>query len=253
MPGNVPSTAMPIERASASEQIANELRAQIEAGELSAGEPLPSDSELAKRFDVSKPTVTKARAVLVALGLVTSRAGAASIVRDVSRQPLPAGHHLQRARRTGRIYPEGHYALIVSADLTPASPEVAAALCVGVGSSVIERRRITRTADDTPLSTSTTYFPAELADRCPALLETERVKQGTTMYIEQQTGRAAASIAAAVFCKPAGDGSDALQLATGSYVLALSTTTYDVDGVALAYEIELHPPDAPITLDVITV
>jgi DNA-binding GntR family transcriptional regulator len=134
-------SVMPIERASASEQIANELRAQIEAGEPPAGEALPSDAELAKRFGVSKPTVTKARAMLVALGLVASRAGAASIVIDVSRQPLPAGHHLQRARRTGRIYPKGHYARIVSAVLTPASPEVAAALDVDVNASVIERRR----------------------------------------------------------------------------------------------------------------
>ncbi|MEY2517658.1 MAG: Bacterial regulatory protein gntR family, partial [bacterium] len=38
---------MPIEKASASEQIANELRAQIQAGEFKPGSTLPSDAELA--------------------------------------------------------------------------------------------------------------------------------------------------------------------------------------------------------------
>jgi DNA-binding GntR family transcriptional regulator len=80
----------------------------------------------------------------------------------------------------------------------------------------------------------------------------ERITQGTTLYVEQQTGRAASSIAATVSCEPAGDDLDALQLVAGSYVLALSTTTYDADGLALAHEIELHPPETPIALDVIT-
>jgi len=242
---------MPVQRTSASEQIANELRAQIEAGDFRPGQALPSDSELAARFDVSKPTITKARAMLVALGLVSSRAGAASTVRD----HVAADQYLRRARRTGRIYPEGHYARILWADIAPASPEVAAALGAEPGTSIIARRRITLTADDTPLAISTTYFPADLADQCPALLDTERIKQGTTLYVEQQTGRSAATITAAVSCSPGGSSpaSDAEQLllAPDSYLLALSTTTYDADGAAIAHEIELHPPDTKITLDAI--
>lgn len=244
---------MPIERASASEQIANELRAQIEAGEYKAGQVLPSDSELAVRFDVSKPTITKARAMLVALGLVTSRAGAASTIRDVSRQPLPAGNVLRRARRTGRIYPEGHHALILSASLVPASLDVSAALTIDASSRVIQRRRVTLAADNAPLASSTSYFPAHLADKCPALLTTERITQGTTLYVEQQTGRVARSITATVCCMPADDASAELQLAPDSHVLALSSTTYDDAGIAFAHEVELHPPHAPITLDVTSV
>jgi hypothetical protein len=33
------------------------------------------------------------------------------------------------------------------------------------------------------LATSTTYFPTDLADTCPALLNTERIKQGTTRVL----------------------------------------------------------------------
>jgi DNA-binding GntR family transcriptional regulator len=243
---------MPIEKTSASEQIANELRAQIQAGEFKPGSTLPSDAELAARFDVSKPTITKARAMLVALGLVASRSGAASTIRDT----LGAVHHLRRARQTGRIYPEGHYARIVHASLAPASPEVAAALAIDTGSPVIQRRRITNAADDTPLATSTSYFAAALADQCPALLSIERIAQGTTLYVEQQTGRAATSIAATVSCRPGGSQPDSdaqhLKLPPDTYLLALSTTTYDASGNTMAHEVELHPPDTPITLDVIS-
>lgn len=248
---------MRVQRASASEQIANELRAQIVAGEFKPGQALPSDAELASRFDVSKPTVTKARAMLVALGLVTSRAGAASTVRDTGRDPVSTGHHLRRARRTGRIYPKGHYARIVRAGFAAASPEVATALGCDSGAPVIERRRITHAADARPLATSTTYFPGDLADACPALLATERIKQGTTLYVEQQTGRTAASIADTVSCVPGGSepdsGAGLLQLPAATYLLAVTTTTYDADGAPIAYDIELHPPDTPITLDVVSV
>jgi DNA-binding GntR family transcriptional regulator len=242
---------MPVRRASASEQIADELRAQIEGGEFKPGQPLPSDAELAARFDVSKPTITKARAMLVALGLVASRAGAASIVLEAVGEPGSAGHRPRRARRTGRIYPEGHYTRIVRAGLAPASADVAAALGTEPGAPVIERRRSTHAADNTPLSTSTTYFPAILADQCPALRRTEPIRQGTTRYVEQQTGRAAASAAVTVTCKqggprPAGDA----RRPPGTAMLAMSTTTYDAAGAPIAHDVEFHPPNTPVTIDV---
>jgi DNA-binding GntR family transcriptional regulator len=246
---------MSIERTSPSQQIANALRAEIENGTLKPGQPLPSDAELAARFGVSTPTATKARAMLVALGLVSSRSGAASTVRAQSRPLVSPDYHVRRARHTGRIYPEGHYARIVAAAIAAAPPEVAAVLGTDPGASVIQRRRVTYAADDTPLATSTTYFPGAFIDQCPALVKTERLTQGTTLYVEQQTGRTAAEIRANVTCVPGGEGPDSdaaqLQVPPGSSLLALSTTTYDIDGAVLAHEVEMHPPGTPISLDVI--
>ena len=245
---------MPVQRASASEQIAAELREQIESGEFAPGQALPSDAELAARFDVSKPTVTKARAMLVALGLVASRAGAASTVREAPRDRVAAGRQPRPARWIGRSYPEGHYARIVSAGIVAASSEVAAAIGTEPGAPVIERRAVTYAADHTPLAAARTCFPAILIDQCPALLETEPIAEGAKLYVERQTGRAGASVGADVSCRPAGagPGGDAaqLRLAPGTYVLALSTTTYDANDVAIAHEVQLHPPGTPIELDV---
>jgi DNA-binding GntR family transcriptional regulator len=44
-----------------------------------------------------------------------------------------------------------------------------------------------------------------------------------------------------------------LGLAAGAYVLAVATTTYDSDGDTIAYEVELHPPDTPVVLDISSV
>jgi len=90
----------------------------------------------------------------------------------------------------------------------PSPAQVATALGTDPGAPVIERRRITYAADDTPLATSTTYFPILLTDQCPALLSTDRITKGTTLYIEQQTGRTAAKITADVACTPGGTEPD---------------------------------------------
>jgi DNA-binding GntR family transcriptional regulator len=120
---------------------------------------------------------------------------------------------------------------------------------------VIERREVIHAADDTPLAMSRTYFPAILIDQCPALLKTELITQGTTRYVEQQTGRIAASSAGAVSARRGGaerDGDAAqLRLPPDACLLALSMTTYDVNDATIAHEIELHPPDTPIPLDIV--
>lgn len=56
-------------------QIAGELRAEIDAGQLAAGRLLPSEAELIDRFGVSRATVRHALAVLEREGLVTTHPG----------------------------------------------------------------------------------------------------------------------------------------------------------------------------------
>jgi GntR family transcriptional regulator len=43
---------------------------------------------------------------------------------------------------------------------------------------------------DEPVSTSTSWFAGELAELGPALLSTERIKEGTGTYVKRVTGRA---------------------------------------------------------------
>ncbi|MDQ1294089.1 MAG: GntR family transcriptional regulator [Actinomycetota bacterium] len=63
------------------QQIAEDLRARIERGELAPGEPLPSETEMITRYGVSRITVRHAVAALRASGLVVTEHGRASRVR----------------------------------------------------------------------------------------------------------------------------------------------------------------------------
>jgi GntR family transcriptional regulator len=63
-------------------QIADSLREQITRGEHPAGHPLPSERELRDQYAVSLTTVRRAVAILREEGLVASRRGAVSLVRE---------------------------------------------------------------------------------------------------------------------------------------------------------------------------
>src|SRR3954466_12898624 len=67
----------PLERGTAAQQIAAQIRDAMRSGRLSAGERLPSEHELAAEYQVSRPTVREALRLLAAARLVEATRGAA--------------------------------------------------------------------------------------------------------------------------------------------------------------------------------
>jgi len=66
-------------------QVADHLRKRIEAGRLAPGDPLPSETELAQGYDVSRHTVREALRYLKARGYIASHHGKGSVIRDRKR------------------------------------------------------------------------------------------------------------------------------------------------------------------------
>jgi DNA-binding GntR family transcriptional regulator len=170
-------------------QITQHIRGQILSGQIAPGDRIPSARAIAADWNVALATATKVLSMLRAEGLVEGRGGAGTVV--TAQPPFHrAGHEwMASIRRTGAIYPPGHYAMISAAELTTAPDEVAAALGLDPGLPVIRRQRTTYDDHDRPQSTSTSWFDGALAAVCPDLLMTARIKQGTSRYIEIQTGR----------------------------------------------------------------
>ncbi len=71
----MPIKYKPIVTESVSKQIAEKIRGSIIDGRLKADDRLPTEEELAKQFDVSRPTVREALKRLAAQNLIRSRRG----------------------------------------------------------------------------------------------------------------------------------------------------------------------------------
>jgi len=145
--------------------------------------------------------------------------------------------------RTGRIYPRGDYARILSAELAPASDQVADALGVPAGAEVIRRHRVTYHRD-APVSASTSYFDGAIAALAPKLLETERLVQGTPGYIAEQTGRIAAHGRDQLAARPAtAEEAAELGIEPGSPVLGGRNWSYDAEGGVVEYGESVSVPN----------
>ena len=66
------------------EEIADDLRKRIEAGEFPPGSRLPSRRELTAHYDVTEPVIDRAMQILRVLGVTETLAGVGVFVRDSS-------------------------------------------------------------------------------------------------------------------------------------------------------------------------
>ncbi|MFE9247056.1 GntR family transcriptional regulator [Nocardiopsis sp. NPDC006938] len=161
------------------------IKADIESGVLRDGQKIDSVRAIAAKWRISLATATKVVGVLKAEGLVRSEPGRGSIVtRD--QATASAKDRLMRSLG-GQIYAANERAEILGAELMPAPEEVADALGIPAGTTVIRRRRVTL-RDEVPSSASTSWYSGDLAESAPLLLEAARIRQGTPKYVEESTG-----------------------------------------------------------------
>lgn len=82
---------------SAPERVGDRLRDLIASGNLAAGEKLPSENELARALQVSRPVVREALRGLSMMGIVESRQGGGCYVTDLSAGRLmsPLSFYMQ--------------------------------------------------------------------------------------------------------------------------------------------------------------
>ena len=94
----------PVRQRSAAAEVQAKLQAHIESGQYRQNDRLPSESELARQFGVSRPVIREALTRLHALGLTASQTGKGTfVVSDRVRPPLLMGlyspAHIREVRR----------------------------------------------------------------------------------------------------------------------------------------------------------
>ena len=156
-------------------QIIEHYRQEIRAERLQDGDMLPSGREIAGQFGVSLATAAKVAGGLQALGLVTARPGAGTVV-TAGRPPddrARGGPILITLASRSPIRP-GDQARVLGAETVEAPQNVAAQLGAGPLAEVIRRRQAT-VRDGQTAALLTSWFPASLAETVPDLLRKKRL------------------------------------------------------------------------------
>lgn len=226
-------------------QIAQHIRDTIHSGQLRPGDRVPSVRDLASEYGVSRATADKALSALRSEGLVVAVTGIGTIVAEQPPTVQGGGARFRRMLSTGRATRAGERSEIISSELVPAPDDVAAALRVSVGASVV--RRVRRfTDDDGVAALSTSWLPGDLAEAAPALLETSSIPGGTLGAVRAATGRQPASgVDTATARLATDDEAEHLGLPQPSAVMVVETRLSDEDGVPLEYGVDVIGPGRP--------
>ena len=144
-------------------KVADDIKAAIAQGEHAAGTRLPSESELAERYSVSRGTIRQAFAALRADGVIASRRGARRVVIGAAR--VQSFGELLSFSRWARAMGEEPGGRVVSLIRRPASEVEAERLALPPDSLIYHLTRV-RLLSDRPVMIERGAFP----DRVGALL-----------------------------------------------------------------------------------
>jgi GntR family transcriptional regulator len=240
-------------------RIAEDLRRQIESGEVAPGSQLKSEVDLQEEYgrdgkDVSRNTVRDAIKLLISRGLVETRPGQGTfvlrkVVPFVSRlttDPEAGGIednvYKSEVERKGRTPDE----TVPRVEVQPASDLVASQLRLAAGTQVISRHQ-QRKIDGSPWSLQTSFYPMEFVTRgVTQLLMAENFLGGIVKELEASLGIKQAGWRDMIIARPPNgnereffDLSDKVQVA----VFEFRRTGYDEGGNPIRFTVTVYSAD----------
>ncbi len=164
------------------QEIANNLRSQIQAGVYKSGEQLALEREMCEQYGVSRITIKKAVDQLVKEGLVVKRRGSGTFVKSLANQDV---HDISMANQFSGFSKafEGHKIAteVVRFDIIHPEPEVAEKLNITTDDFVYDIIRL-RKVDEQPVVIEYTQMPIELIPG----IKREVLEKSIYQYIETQ-------------------------------------------------------------------
>jgi GntR family transcriptional regulator len=218
-------------------QIADQLRAAIDRGELAPGDQLPSEAALMRHYDVARMTARQAIQELRAEGRVVAEQGKGVFVR------LPAPVRRLASDRFARRHREAGQAAFLAetakAGLTPrvdeieigrgqAPKDVQERLRLQTGERVVIRSR-RYLADGVPIETAVSYIPTSLAEGT-RITEHDTGPGGIYARIEDSGHELDRFVEEVSARMPSAEERRRLRLSPGTPVLAVLRTAYDTNG-----------------------
>jgi GntR family transcriptional regulator len=175
-------------------QIADDLRRQIEAGELPPGAQLRTELELREKYNASRNTVRDAIKWLITRGLVETRPGQGTFVVEeiipfvttLNGDPEAgeSGPYLREVKARRRN-PD---ASPVRVEIQVAAGELAGELQLKAGETVLSRHQQFH-IDGTPWSLQTSFYPLSLVQRgANRLIQASDIEEGAVEYLREAAG-----------------------------------------------------------------
>lgn len=231
-------------------RIADTLRAEIQSGKLQPGDRLPAETTLLERFNVSLPTLRQAIGILRAEGLIESRHGVGTFVKDGRRRQRRSRNRYGRARDDKKLLTSDLEHRIVFAGREPVPPHIAEAMNVAPGTEVVVRRRhLYDRADGRLEEVGASYIPVEIAGGT-YLEEPTVVPKALFLCVEDLSGKRYAHARDAWVSRlPTANESDLLNLAPGMPVLHVIHTATSADGDVLEVSESVWPADRVMLID----
>jgi GntR family transcriptional regulator len=207
-------------------QMREKLRSEL--GQMEPGEPIPTETELEKKFRVSRITVRRGVEDLVAEGLLVRQQGRGTFV-----QRPKLTHELglitswtDQLRRLGFSPKTSHRKVQLEIPLA----HVAEALCLAPDEQVIRLQRV-RLASREPISYMINYLPARLL---PGFAERKFKQESLYEVLVQEYGLVPAVAVDTVGTRPASEEEiDALRIDRNAPVLSVRRVSYLADGSPL--------------------
>jgi GntR family transcriptional regulator len=173
-------------------QAAQHIRRQIETGRYAGGERLPSESELAESFELSRLTVRQAMAKLADEGLVERKQGVGTFV---TPRKLAVQHDLSLSSSwRERFEQEGHAsssALLESAQQASLPAEMAGRVAAAEAAGPFAFLKRVHHVDDRPIGTTESWVPGALA---PGLAGGSLDGESLSATLQNRYGLAAATV-----------------------------------------------------------
>jgi GntR family transcriptional regulator len=227
---------MPTDARNLQMRIADHIRAQIETGQLKPGEKLPTIDDLVLIHKCSAVTVRAAVTLLIQQGLVITRQGRGTFVRE---RPTVRRHGTERYSRR-RWLTEGTPILTAEAAAqglpasqllrfigdVPAPQEVAGRLGIPAGTPVLVRQRTT-TIDGRPNQLADSYYELGIAEAAPRLRDEDTGPGGGFARLEEAGFRLTDITEEITVRMPTTPESVTLELPAGTPVVDLIRTTRD--------------------------
>lgn len=178
-------------------QIAEDLRRQIEAGDLPPGAQLRTELELREKYNASRNTIRDAIKLLITRGLVETRPGQGTFVVEtiVPYVTSLTGNPTTASGGEGTSYKSEVQARFrMASDTLPqvgieeAGGPMATELALPEGISVVSRHQ-QRYIDGTPWSLQTSFYPMDLVQKgAIRLIQAGDIGEGTVEYLRKSAG-----------------------------------------------------------------